>query len=162
MIYKHITTALLPLAIAVGLMTPGYLSANESSGSSLQACDLNALQQTLGNYNRTRLDLSKVLQHIADTQPMADDTLKLLHGYIANLDEKRQQMPEPIPQSDEFKNFDFSLGLTLTSVTLFLHNRDEKLKQRFFTDRDNPNSTLGQYLTTLNQSRDAYENAKCT
>lgn len=150
------------LLVTASLINPGALSAASQSRTAHKTCDNVKHHQMLGAYNQTRLDLSKVLQHMADTQPMAADTRVLLTGYIDNLEQKRQQMPEPDPESDAFKNFDFSLGLTLTSVTLFLHSRDEQLKQRFLNDRDNPNSQLGQYLMTLNKSREAYELSKCS
>ena len=119
-------------------------------------CNKLEVQQHLAHYNNTRLDLTKVLQQIADTQTMSDPARKLLLGYIDTLDNMRANLPEPDPDSSAFKNFDFTLGLTLTSVTLFLHDNDEQLTQRFMADRDNPNSELGQYLIRLDKSRTAY------
>lgn len=79
-----------------------------------------------------------------------------LIGYAKNMEDMRKRLPPPDPDSNEFRNFDFQLGMTLASMTLFLNTEDAYLAERFITDRDNPKSELGMYLTRLEGSRQIY------
>lgn len=146
-------------------MIKPQLSEAELAGS----CDKESLQQHLHHYNVTRLQLSEVLRYFADDQPMQQKTREQLQAYARNLEEMQQKLPKADPSTDEFANFDFHLGLTLTAMTVFLHTAEEPLQVRFETDRDEPNSRLGVYLARLEESRTAYEtelaatkSGKCT
>lgn len=119
-------------------------------------CNQDSLQQHLQHYNETRLDLAEVLRHFASDYETGEKARAKLGGYATHLDEMRQRLPPPDPDSHEFQNFDFRLGMALTSMMLFLNTEDEHLTQRFVSDRDNPDSELGIYLTRLEDSRTQY------
>ena len=119
-------------------------------------CNLHDVRAKLQDYNHRRLEIAAVLRHIAEDQPMAAETQRELLGYAANLEELRTRLPDPDPDSNAFRNFDLRLGLTFTSIALFLNSNDEQLSERFFRDRDDPNSELGKYLARLDLSRQQY------
>lgn len=119
-------------------------------------CSRNALERRLQVYNETRLDLARVLRTMADEVNAAPLVKTRLRGYADSLDDMRREMPAPDPDSDAFRNFDFRLGMMLTSMTLYLNTEDAQLTQRFLDDRDNPDSALGRYLARLDHSRSQY------
>lgn len=114
------------------------------------------LSERLHHYNIQRLELAKILRHFADDQSISPKAQQRLKDYAKNLDRMRANLPEPDPDTDEFRNFDFQLGIALTSMTLFLNIEDENLSERFKRDRDNPESALGDYLVELEKSRNQY------
>ena len=119
-------------------------------------CNKASLRQELQDYNETRLQLAEVLRHMADAPDTAPSAKARLLSYAESLDDMRRQMPAPDPDSNEFRNFDFKLGMMLTSMTLFLNTEDEQLAERFNRDRDNPGSELGIYLARLERTRERY------
>ena len=119
-------------------------------------CNRQHLRQQLQEYNEIRLALSDVLRHMAVDPAIQPSARDRLIGYAANLETMRTHLPPPDPDSAEFRNFDFQLGITLTAMTLFLNSEDPGLSRRFVADRDNPNSELGIYLTRLDDSRKHY------
>jgi hypothetical protein len=157
--HRHVPFALcLTLALSGPTLADGlpavpkdYPSHNQVGG-----CNLEALRTKLQNYNHTRLDISTVLRHMAEEQPMSTEAQHRLLGFVDNLENMRAHLPEPDPDSTAFHNFDFHLGLTFTSMALFLNTEDERLTERFSADRDDPNSELGRYLARLDISRKEY------
>lgn len=129
---------------------------NYPSHVSVDGCSKRSLRAKLQAYNHTRLDVAKVLRGFADKQPMSADARLKLIGFADNLDEMRARLPDPDPDSTAFQNFDFRMGLAFSSINLFLNTEDERLTQRFFADRDDPNSQLGRYLARLDLIRQQY------
>lgn len=129
---------------------------NYPSHMEISGCSLETLSEHLQHYNVTRLELAGILRHLADDKSISPKAKNQLQGYAKNLDRMRQNLPEPNPDSDDFRNFDFQLGIALTSMTLFLNIEDENLTKRFVSERDNPESILGVYLTQLEDSRKQY------
>jgi hypothetical protein len=119
-------------------------------------CNQEVVQARLQAYNEVRLQLAAILRDIANEPGAAPGARSRLTGYADYLDAMRRELPAPDPDSPAFRNFDFRLGITLTSMTLFLNTEDEKLAARFTRDRNNPDSALGRYLIRLDQSRSAY------
>lgn len=126
------------------------------SHTAVGSCNQQALSERLQRYNETRLALAGVLRHLAEEPHTAQPAKARLLGYADNLDAMRQRLPAPDPDSDAFRNFDFQLGITLTSMTLFLNTEDAHLTRRFVRDRDDPGSELGVYLARLDESRRQY------
>lgn len=149
-----VAALLLSSAITADGMPP--VPADYPSHKNVGACNEKLLRERLQHYNETRLQLADVLRGLADEPKTAQLAKTRLLGYADNLDGMRTHMPPPNPDSTEFRNFDFQLGITLTSMTLFLNTEDEHLAQRFIRDRDNPNSELGIYLARLDDSRKQY------
>ena len=119
-------------------------------------CSQDKLEEKLQHYNETRLALSEVLRHMADDQAMQPSARARLIGYAEHLEDMRKHLPPPDPDSNEFRNFDFQLGMTLTSMAVFLNTEDTDLAERFTTDREDPGSELGMYLARLEGSRQHY------
>lgn len=154
---------LLPIAcllIAATTATADALPAvpdDYPSHAALGDCNLDGLRARLRDYNRTRLDVAPVLRRMAIDDPSIGDKSRAeLLKFATNLDEMRQSLPEPDPDSTEFRNFDFHLGLTFTALAVYLNTEDEQLSARFVADRGNPESELGRYLARLESSRQHY------
>lgn len=152
-------------ALADGLPSvPSDYPSHQRVGS----CNQGDLGERLQAYNETRLQLAEILRDMA-TEPGASAAARSrLDSYADSLDKMRFSLPPPNPDSAAFRNFDFRLGMLLTSITLFLNTEDEHLAARFIHDRDDPNSPLGQYLVRLDHSRSTYtdklaasQNAAC-
>lgn len=126
------------------------------SHSQAGRCYQDSLSARLQSYNEIRLQLADIVRHLADDPSVSLSARHRLLGYAENLDEMRHHLPPPNPDSSEFRNFDFRLGITLTAMTLFLNSEDEQLTRRFIHDRDDPQSDLGLYLARLEQSRQRY------
>lgn len=119
-------------------------------------CYQASLGRQLQSYNITRLQLADIMRHMADEPAAAPAAKDRLLGYADNLDGMRDHLPPPDPDSHEFRNFDFQLGITLTAMTLFLNTEDEHITRRFTRERDDPQSELGLYLVRLEQTREQY------
>lgn len=139
-----------PLALADG-MPP--VPADYPSHVTVGECNRETVRQRLQEYNETRLAIAEVLRDMAKDQKLKDMSRQQLLGYADGFDQMRRDLPAPDPDSNEFRNFDFQLGIRITAMTLFLNSADENLAHRFTTDRDNPNSELGTYLARLEKSR---------
>ena len=127
------------------------------SHAALGDCNLDGRRARLRDYTRTRLDVAPVLRRMALGDPSIGDKSRAeLLKFATNLDEMRQRLPEPDPDSTEFRNFDFRLGLAFTALAVYLNTEDEQLTARFVADRDNPDSELGRYLARLDLSRQRY------
>lgn len=131
---------------------PSHKTAGECAGTE----QLTLLQQRLSQYNVTRLGIAQVLRKMADKYALQGETKDRLLAFADNFDDMQQHLPDPDPDSDEFRNFDFKLGLAFTALTVFLNTRDESLAKHFYDDRSNPASDLGLYLASLDVSRDNY------
>lgn len=119
-------------------------------------CNMNRVRQQLSAYNEDRLALSIIIRHLAEDQGINAEARERLLGFASSLDTMRSHLPDPNPDSDEFRNFDFRLGMTLTSMLIFINTSDPILTTRFTEARDNPASELGVYLTKLDASRTTY------
>ena len=149
---------LLSIALAARAPADGMTTVPDDypSHRMIGECSLQSVRKMLQDYDVTRLEVSTVLRHLADEQPMSATARSRLLGFAANLEAMRARLPEPDPDSAAYRNFDFRLGLTFTSIALFLNDEDESLVQRFFADRDDPDSELGKYLVRLDLSRQQY------
>jgi hypothetical protein len=114
------------------------------------------LQKRLQEYNISRVQVSEVLYSMADSYKLEGEVREGLVGFAEHFKKMGTELPAPDPGSDEFRNFDFEFGLSLTAVTVYLNTRDESLTEQFQADQKNPDSELGTYLATLDVSRDAY------
>ncbi|MCB1800433.1 MAG: hypothetical protein KDI82_01975 [Gammaproteobacteria bacterium] len=158
----HTTMKLLvaALSLAAGLavahepppVPADYPSHRQVGGCTSQA----ALREGLQAYNVARLEVADVLRNLAKEDGIAQDSRTQLLGYAEQFEEMRRRMPEPDPDSNEFRNFDFQIGLAFASMAVFLNTKDEALADRFFKDRDQPASDLGRYLAHLERSRVHY------
>lgn len=156
-IYSFLSAAVLTATTACCVadgMPP--IPADYPSHLQVGECNRQHLSRQLQDYNETRLALSVVLRNMAVDPAIQPHARELLIGYAANLENMRAHLPPPDPDSNEFRNFDFQLGITLTAMTLFLNSEDPGLAERFVADRDNPDSELGLYLVKLDNSRTHY------
>ena len=113
------------------------------------------IQQQLAEYNITRVEVSTVLRQMADKYKLTSATRLRLVGFAESFETMEKEMPEPNPDSDEFRNFDFKLGLSFTALTVFLNTNDETATP-FNDDRNNSKSDLGVYLAELDNSRETH------
>ena len=127
-----------------------YPSHNQATGCTTD------LQQKLQAYNVTRVQVGDVLHNMADNYKLEAKVREGLQDFAENLTQMGKELPQPDPDSDEFRNFDFKFGLALTAVTVYLNTRDESLTRQFQSDQHNPDSVLGVYLTELDLTREAY------
>jgi hypothetical protein len=114
------------------------------------------LRQKLNEYNATRVQVSEVLYTMVESYKLNGKVREGLLGFAELFEKMGNELPQPDPDSDEFRNFDFKLGLSLAAVVFYLNTSDESLTQQFQRDQQNPNSALGSYLAELDLSRDAY------
>ncbi len=115
-----------------------------------------ALEQDLDSYNRARLEVAGMLRQIVSEYDLATTTGEQLLNFAHNFEEMAAAMPEPDPDSDEFRNFDFRVGLSFAAVAAYLNDNDA-LAARFHADRLDPETTVGRYLTRLDVSRNTYQ-----
>ena len=93
------------------------------------------LQEKLQEYNITRVQVSEVLYSMAHSYKLEGEVREGLVAFAEHFERMSTELPTPDPGSDEFRNFDFQLGLTLTAVTVFLNTRDDSLTQQFQASR---------------------------
>lgn len=122
-----------------------------------ECTSLASLREGLQAYNLARLDVAGVLRSLATETDISEGSRTQLLGYADQFDDLRLHMPEPDPDSNAFRNFDFQIGLTFASMTVFLNTRYQALSDRFIRDRDDPDSGIGRYLADLEQHRVRYE-----
>ncbi len=155
------------LTYVLGLACLGYCLSTSADGmpsipsdypshSAVGGCKMTRVRQQLNSYNQERLALSVILRHLAEDPAVSAKARARLLEYAESLDTMRLHLPEPDPDSDAFRNFDFRLGMTLTSMLVFINTEDPVLAQRFAAERDNPHSELGLYIAGLDVRRNAY------
>jgi hypothetical protein len=134
---------------------PKDYPSHKALGKCYTTQQINEIQQQLDEYNVTRVRVSSVLRLMADKYKLSEDTRLRLLGFAENFEKMEKNLPDPDPDSDEFRNFDFQLGLSFTALTVFLNTNNETAAQ-FYDDRSNTNSDLGIYLSELDNSREIY------
>ncbi|MFK8067730.1 MAG: hypothetical protein AB8D52_05755 [Gammaproteobacteria bacterium] len=116
------------------------------------------VKKDLTTYNIKRTEVANVLRILSDKYQLKGKSREKLLDFAATFDRLGGDLPEPDPYSSEFQNFDFTLGLSLTALTLFL-NTNEDITESFSLDRDNAESELGLYLADLNKCREKYQSS---
>jgi hypothetical protein len=153
----------LPFALCLAITGPCLahglpeVPADYPSHNGVGECNRPMLRASLSDYNLTRLDVASVMRHLAEGDAsLSAKTRSELIRFANSLDEMRKHLPDPNPDSDEFRNFDFHLGLTFSALVVYLNTTEDHLTERFASDRDDPNTELAQYLTRLDHAREAY------
>lgn len=113
------------------------------------------VKEDLTTYNIKRTEVANVLRTMSDKYQLTDESRKKLLNFAATFDRLGSNLPEPDPYSNEFQNFDFTIGLSLTALTFFL-NTNKDITESFSLDRENAESELGLYLADLDKSREKY------
>lgn len=134
---------------------PKDYPSHKALGKCYTAQQIKQIQQQLAEYNVSRVEVSSVLRIMAHKYKLSGDSLERLLGYAESFEQMEKDLPAPDPDSDEFRNFDFKLGLAFTSLAIFL-NTNEETAEHFYDDRNNANSELGIYLSDLDNSREVY------
>lgn len=134
---------------------PKDYPSHKALGKCYTTQQIELIREQLNKYNVTRLEVSDVLRKLADKYKLTGETRNRLLGFAGSFELMKKELPSPDPDSDDFRNFDFKLGLAFTSLTVFL-NSNEDTAQSFYDDRDNKGSELGIYLAELDTSRDVY------
>lgn len=134
---------------------PKDYPSHKALGNCYTTQQIKEIRQQLAEYNVTRVKVSTVLRTMSEKYKLSDDTRLRLLGFAESFEKMEQNMPEPDPDSDYFRNFDFQLGLSFTALTVFLNTNEETAAQ-FTDDRNNSNSDLGVYLAELDNSREIY------
>ncbi|MDX2505046.1 MAG: hypothetical protein QNL62_11315 [Gammaproteobacteria bacterium] len=134
---------------------PKDYPSHKALGKCYTTQQIELIREQLNKYNVTRLEVSEVLRKLADKYKLTGETRNRLLGFAGSFELMKKELPSPDPDSDDFRNFDFKLGLAFTSLTVFL-NSNEDTAQSFYDDRDNKGSELGIYLAELDTSRDVY------
>ena len=134
---------------------PKDYPSHKALGNCYTTQQIKEIRQQLAEYNVTRVKVSTVLRTMSEKYKLSDDTRLRLLGFAESFEKMEKNMPEPDPDSDYFRNFDFQLGLSFTALTVFLNTNEETAAQ-FTDDRNNSNSDLGVYLAELDNSREIY------
>ena len=134
---------------------PKDYPSHKALGNCYTTQQIKEIRQQLAEYNVTRVKVSTVLRAMSEKYKLTDDTRQSLLGFAESFEKMEKNMPAPDPDSDNFRNFDFQLGLSFTALTVFLNTNDETSAQ-FTDDRNNSSSDLGLYLTELDSSREIY------
>lgn len=134
---------------------PDYPS-HRSTRECGDAQELRQLRESLMRYNLSRVEIAAVLRKMAAKYRLEGDTRTGLLAFASSFEQMRQNLPAPDPDSAEFRNFDFRLGLSFAALTLYLNTRDPSLARHFSRDRGDPGSDLGLYLASLDSSRAGY------
>ena len=134
---------------------PKDYPSHKALGNCYTTQQIKEIRQQLAEYNVTRVRVSTVLRAMSAKYKLSDDTRNRLLGFAESFEKMEQNMPEPDPDSDYFRNFDFQLGLSFTALTVFL-NTNEETAEQFTNDRNNSSSDLGIYLAELDTSREVY------
>ena len=134
---------------------PRDYPSHKALGKCYTTSQIEQIRQQLTRYNKTRVEVSIVLRKLADKYKLTEDTRRSLLGFAESFEQIENELPSPDPDSDDFRNFDFKLGLAFTALTVFLNTNEETAKP-FYDDRLDKNSVLGIYLAELDISRDVY------
>ena len=134
---------------------PEDYPSHKALGNCYTAQQIEQIRQQLTEYNHTRLAVSAVLRTLADKYKLTGEARTKLIGFAQNFEQMEKELPSPDPDSDNFRNFDFKLGLTFTALTVFLNSHVDTA-ELFYIDRENKNSELGVYLAELDSSREIY------
>jgi len=134
---------------------PKDYPSHKALGKCYTSKQIQEIRQQLAEYNLTRVEVSIVLRQMADKYKLSDATHQRLIGFAESFEKMKKEIPAPNPDSDNFRNFDFQLGLSFTALTVFLNTNDET-STKFLADRNNANSDLRLYLDELDSSREIY------
>ena len=161
---SHLVPACALLAFAVsGTEAHGFdVPADYPSHHAVGGCHqqhLSEMQRELGvrldDYNHVRLDVAQMLRDVVRDYHLTGDERTRLLGFADNFDSMAAHLPAPDPDSSEFRNFDFQVGISFASVAVHL-NENQALADRFRADQREPSSAVGRYMARLNASKEAY------
>jgi hypothetical protein len=155
---RKLTTAALSLVagLAVAHEPPPVPSDYPSHREVGKCVSQGTLREGLQAYNVARLEVAGLLRSLSEEDGIAETSRTQLLAYADQFDDMRHRLPPPDPDSDEFRNFDFQIGLAFASMAVFLNTQDEALAERFMRDRTQPSSAVGQYLSHLETRRVRY------
>jgi len=139
-----------------GNEVPGNYPSHAATARCGDLKSVNLLGEELNQYNLIRVRIGHVLRILAEDYNLDGPARERLLGFADNFDDMGRHMPPADPDSDTFRNFDFRLGIAFSALTVFLHTGSDELAQRFYRDRDNPDSVLGRYLAELTERRETY------
>lgn len=134
---------------------PRDYPSHNALGKCYSTQQIEQIKLQLADYNTTRVEVSSVLRIMAHKYKLTGDSLERLLGFAKSFEQMEKELPAPDPDSDEFRNFDFKLGMKFTSLAIFLNTNKETAKH-FYDDRSDANSELSMYLAELDDSREIY------
>lgn len=140
---------------------PSHMVVKDCADGSISTISPDARQllgDLLQDYTELRLGIADVLRKLSDNYQLNDEQRKRMQGYVATFESLADTMPPAYPDSDEFQNFDFKMGMSFMSLLYYI-NEDEQTAKQFYSDRDDPQSIVGEYIAIVDASRSAYEDA---
>jgi lipoprotein NlpI len=113
------------------------------------------MQQQLKAYNDARFKMSDVLRAMVIDYSLQGYSKKRILSYAKHFEEMSNSIPNLDPDTAEYKNFDFRLGMSFASTVIFLNSTDDVLKY-FQSDQKNPKSNISKYVIEMDMEGEAY------
>ena len=113
------------------------------------------MQQQLKAYNTARFKMSDVLRAMVVDYSLQGYSRKRILSYAEHFEEMSKNIPSLDPDTAEYKNFDFRLGMSFASTVIFLNSTEDVLKD-FQADQKNPNSKISKYVIKMDLEAEAY------
>ena len=113
------------------------------------------LQHQLEAYNVARFKMSDVLRAMVVDYSLQGYSKKRLLSYAEHFEDMRNSIPNFNPNTAEYKNFDFRLGMSFASTVIFLNSTADVL-EKFQADQKNPESNINKYIVEIDKEEGKY------
>ena len=113
------------------------------------------MQQQLHVYNEARFKMSDVLRAMVVDYSLQGYSRKRILGYAEHFQEMSENIPNLDPNTAEYKNFDFRLGMSFASTVIFL-NSTKDVEKHFQADQKNPESNISKYVVEMDKEEVTY------
>jgi hypothetical protein len=113
------------------------------------------MEEALDAYNHSRVAIGAMLRELSTEFDLEGEEQRQVLAFATTFDELARQVPDPRPDSEAFRNFDYRVGMSFAAVAVYL-NAHDALSAQFHRSRKDPESTVGRYLAGLDARRQAY------
>jgi len=114
------------------------------------------MQKQLKDYNDARFQMADVLNAMVSDYSLQGYSKKRILGYAKHLKDISEKIPNLDPDTADYKNFDFQLGISFASTVIFLNTTDDVLKH-FKAEQDNPESNISKFVENMTKEEVAYK-----
>ena len=113
------------------------------------------MQQQLKAYNEARFKMTDVLRAMVVDYSLEGYSKKRILSYAEHFEDMSNNIPNFDPDTAEYKNFDFRLGMSFASTVIFL-NSTKDVEKHFQADQKNPESNISKYVVEMDKEEVSY------
>lgn len=110
----------------------------------------NKMQMHLIEYNNARFKMADVLNAMVSDYSLQGYSKKRILGHAKYFRDMSKKVPNLDPDTADYKNFDFQIGMGFASTVIFLNSTDDVF-EHFKADQQNPESNISKFVKNMSE-----------